>query len=100
MKVSIIKKEVIGVARAEYKEVIQKSLVVLYYRGASISSICKEYGIPRYTFLKWLKQYSGERIETEEVLTFLQIRELKKQKIKLEEEIAMLDEAIKLFNGS
>ncbi|EAK8466310.1 helix-turn-helix domain-containing protein [Listeria monocytogenes] len=87
-------------ARAEYKEVIQKSLVVLYYREASISSICKEYGIPRYTFLKWLKQYSGERIETEEVLTFLQIRELKKQKIKLEEEIAMLDEAIKLFNGS
>ncbi|EDN8189318.1 transposase [Listeria monocytogenes] len=86
-------------ARVEYKQVVQKSLIVLYYRGATISSICKEYGIPRYTFLQWLKKYSGERIETVEVITFLQIRELKKQKKKLEEEIAVLDEAIKLFES-
>ncbi|EAF7771907.1 TPA: helix-turn-helix domain-containing protein [Listeria monocytogenes] len=86
--------------RVEYKEVVQKSLVFLYYRGNTIASICKEYGVPRHTFLQWIKLYSGEEIETKEVLTFLQIRELKKQKLKLEEEAAILDEAIKLLEGS
>ncbi|EAC5025185.1 helix-turn-helix domain-containing protein [Listeria monocytogenes] len=86
-------------ARVEYKEVVQKSLVFLYYRGATISSICKEYGIPRQTFHQWLKKYSGEKIATKEVVTFLQIRELKKQKIKLEDEIVILNEAIELLES-
>lgn len=67
-------------ARIEYGEEIQKSLLVLYSRGSTIDSICKEYGIPRYEFHKWMKLHDADKLETKEVETLLQIRELKQQK--------------------
>ncbi|EMG0659789.1 helix-turn-helix domain-containing protein [Listeria monocytogenes] len=86
-------------ARIEYGEEIQKSLLVLYSRGSTIDSICKEYGIPRYEFHKWMKLHDADKLETKEVKTFLQIRELKQQKNKLEEEIMFLNEAINLLES-
>ncbi|HEL6713752.1 helix-turn-helix domain-containing protein [Listeria monocytogenes] len=86
-------------ARIEYEEKIQKSLLVLYFRGSTIQSICKEYGIPRYEFHKWMKLHDADKLETKEVKTFLQIRELKQQKNKLEEEILFLNEAINLLES-
>ncbi|EAE1627176.1 helix-turn-helix domain-containing protein, partial [Listeria monocytogenes] len=84
-------------ARIEYEEKIQKSLLVLYFRGSTIQSICRKYGIPRYEFHKWMKLHDADKLETKEVKTFLQIRELKQQKNKLEEEILFLNEAINLL---
>ncbi|CBY70937.1 transposase OrfA, IS3 family [Listeria monocytogenes ATCC 19117] len=89
----------IGMARIEYEEKIQKSLLVLYSRGSTIQSICREYGIPRYEFHKWMKLHDADKLETKEVKTFLQIRELKQQKNKLEEEILFLNEAINLLES-
>ncbi|EHI1268539.1 helix-turn-helix domain-containing protein [Listeria monocytogenes] len=86
-------------ARIEYGEEIQKSLLVLYSRGFTIDSICREYGIPRYEFHKWMKLHDADKLETKEVKTFLQIRELKQQKNKLEEEILFLNEAINLLES-
>ncbi|AGR29748.2 helix-turn-helix domain-containing protein [Listeria monocytogenes] len=86
-------------ARIEYEEKIQKSLLVLYSRGSTIQSICREYGIPRYEFHKWMKLHDADKLETKEVKTFLQIRELKQQKNKLEEEILFLNEAINLLES-
>ncbi|MBC2131253.1 helix-turn-helix domain-containing protein [Listeria innocua] len=86
-------------ARIEYGEEIQKSLLVLYSRGSTIDSICKEYGIPRYEFHKWMNLHDSDKLETKEVETFLQIRELKQQKNKLEEEILFLNEAINLLES-
>ncbi|EAE6285422.1 helix-turn-helix domain-containing protein [Listeria monocytogenes] len=86
-------------ARIEYGEEIQKSLLVLYSRGSTIDSICKEYGILRYEFHKWMKLHDADKLETKEVKTFLQIRELKQQKNKLEEEILFLNEAINLLES-
>ncbi|HBM3605649.1 TPA: helix-turn-helix domain-containing protein [Listeria innocua] len=86
-------------ARIEYGEEIQKSLLVLYSRGSTIDSICREYGIPRYEFHKWMKLHDADKLETKEMETFLQIRELKQQKNKLEEEILFLNEAINLLES-
>ncbi|PDI88707.1 transposase [Listeria monocytogenes] len=86
-------------ARIEYEEKIQKSLLVLYFRGSTIQSICREYGIPRYEFHKWMKLHDADKLETKEGKTFLQIRELKQQKNKLEEEILFLNEAINLLES-
>ncbi|CWV36897.1 transposase [Listeria monocytogenes] len=86
-------------ARIEYEEKIQKSLLVLYSRGSTIQSICREYGIPRYEFHKWMKLHDADKLETKEVKTFLQVRELKQQKNKLEEEILFLNEAINLLES-
>ncbi|HHT6314661.1 TPA: helix-turn-helix domain-containing protein, partial [Listeria monocytogenes] len=58
-----------------------------------------EYGIPRYEFHKWMKLHDADKLETKEVETFLQIRELKQQKNKLEEEILFLNEAINLLES-
>ncbi|OCB04493.1 transposase [Listeria monocytogenes] len=78
---------------------MQKSLLVLYFRGSTIQSICREYGIPRYEFHKWMKLHDADKLETKEVKTFLQVRELKQQKNKLEEEILFLNEAINLLES-
>ncbi|EAK9486607.1 helix-turn-helix domain-containing protein [Listeria monocytogenes] len=86
-------------ARIEYGEEIQKSLLVLYSRGSTIDSICREYGIPRYEFHKWMKLHDADKLETKEVKTFLKVRELKQQKNKLEEEIMFLNEAINLLES-
>ncbi len=67
-------------ARIEYEEKIQKSLLVLYFRGSTIQSICREYGIPRYEFYKWMKLHDADKLETKEVETFLQIRRIKTAK--------------------
>ncbi|HAO5978040.1 TPA: helix-turn-helix domain-containing protein, partial [Listeria monocytogenes] len=67
--------------------------------GSTIDSICKEYGIPRYEFHKWMKLHDADKLETKEVKTLLQIRELKQQKNKLEEEILFLNEAINLLES-
>ncbi|EAE9825749.1 TPA: helix-turn-helix domain-containing protein, partial [Listeria monocytogenes] len=56
-------------ARIEYEEKIQKSLLVLYFRGSTIQSICREYGIPRYEFYKWMKLHDADKLETKEVET-------------------------------
>ncbi|EAG7129985.1 TPA: helix-turn-helix domain-containing protein, partial [Listeria monocytogenes] len=53
-------------ARIEYEEKIQKSLLVLYFRGSTIQSICREYGIPRYEFHKWMKLHDADKLETKE----------------------------------
>lgn len=70
-----------------------------YTLGSTIDSICKEYGIPRYEFHKWMKLHDADKLETKEVKTLLQIRELKQQKNKLEEEILFLNEAINLLES-
>ncbi|EAF1750032.1 TPA_asm: helix-turn-helix domain-containing protein, partial [Listeria monocytogenes] len=49
-------------ARIEYEEKIQKSLLVLYFRGSTIQSICREYGIPRYEFYKWMKLHDADKL--------------------------------------
>lgn len=85
--------------KVEYRESIQKSLVVLYYRGYTKYSICKEYGISRSMLNHWIELYFGEKKDSSEVMTFLQLRELKKQKEKLEQEISILSEAITLFES-
>ncbi|EHB1569914.1 helix-turn-helix domain-containing protein, partial [Listeria monocytogenes] len=54
---------------------------------------------PRYEFHKWMKLHDADKLETKEVETFLQIRELKQQKNKLEEEILFLNEAINLLES-
>lgn len=81
------------------KKKFNSSLLVLYFRGSTIQSICKEYGIPRYEFHKWMKLHDADKLETKEVKTLLQIRELKQQKNKLEEEILFLNEAINLLES-
>ncbi|EAG9000991.1 helix-turn-helix domain-containing protein, partial [Listeria monocytogenes] len=55
--------------------------------------------IPRYEFHKWMKLHDADKLETKEVKTFLQVRELKQQKNKLEEEILFLNEAINLLES-
>lgn len=67
--------------------------------GLPYSLSAREYGIPRYEFYKWMKLHDADKLETKEVKTFLQIRELKQQKNKLEEEILFLNEAINLLES-
>ncbi|EXL18717.1 Mobile element protein [Listeria monocytogenes] len=46
-----------------------------------------------------MKLHDADKLETKEVKTLLQIRELKQQKNKLEEEILFLNEAINLLES-
>ncbi|MBC1244337.1 transposase [Listeria welshimeri] len=81
-------------AKAHYEEDFKKRLVDLYLLGVNISYICKEYGILHRELYQWIDQYAEEKSESTEVNNFLQLRELRIQKVKLEKEVSLLNEAI------
>jgi len=70
----------------KYDEDFKKSLVNLYHGGKTQSSLCKEYGVSQTAISRWIKLYSEVEMESGELLTAKQVRELQKQKAALEEE--------------
>lgn len=81
----------------KYDEDFKKSLVNLYHGGKTQSSLCKEYGVSQTAISRWIKLYSEVEMESGELLTAKQVRELQKQKAALEEENLILKKAIAIF---
>lgn len=81
----------------KYDEDFKKSLVNLYNGGKTQSSLCKEYGVSQTAISRWIKLYSEVEMESGELLTAKQVRELQKQKAALEEENLILKKAIAIF---
>lgn len=72
-------------------------MVNLYHGGKTQSSLCKEYGVSQTAISRWIKLYSEVQMESGELLTAKQVRELQKQKAALEEEHFILKKAITIF---
>lgn len=81
----------------KYDEDFKKSLVNLYHGGKTQTALRKEYGVSASALSKWIKLYSEVEMESGELLTAKQVRELQKQKAALEEENLILKKAIAIF---
>ncbi|EOW1106978.1 MULTISPECIES: IS3 family transposase [Listeria] len=77
----------------KYDEDFKKSLVNLYNGGKTQAALCKEYGVSQTALSRWIKLYSEVQMESGELLTVKQVRELQKQKALLEEENLILKKA-------
>ena len=81
----------------KYDEDFKKRLVNLYHGGKTQTALRKEYGVSASALSKWIKLYSEVEMESGELLTAKQVRELQKQKAALEEENLILKKAIAIF---
>ncbi|EUJ27717.1 transposase IS3/IS911 family protein [Listeria grayi FSL F6-1183] len=71
-------------------KILKKSLVNLYNGGKIQAALCKEYGVSQTALSRWIKLYSEVQMDSGELLTVKQVRELQKQKALLEEENLIL----------
>lgn len=81
----------------KYDEDFKKSLVSLYQNGKTQTQLCREYGVSESSMSKWVKQYSTVQVDSGEVLTSKQVKELQKRNAQLEEENLILKKAIAIF---
>ena len=81
----------------KYDEDFKKSLVSLYQNGKTQAQLCREYGVSESSMAKWVKQYSTVQVDSGEVLTAKQVKELQKRNAQLEEENLILKKAIAIF---
>jgi len=80
-----------------YDEEFKKNIVELYKNGKSQTQLSNEYGVSTSALSKWIKQYSGIKMEDNTIMTAKQIRQLQKEKAALEEENLILKKAIAIF---
>lgn len=83
--------------RNHYDEDFKRTLVELYHNGKTQASLIKEYGISQSALAKWIKLYSTVKIDSGELLTAKQVKELQKRMAQLEEENQILKKAIAIF---
>ena len=77
---------------------ISKNLSFPYTKnGKTQSQLCKEYGVSQSALGKWIKLYSTVEIDSGELLTAKQVKDLQKRNAQLEEENLILKKAIALF---
>ena len=67
----------------KYDEDFKKSLVSLHQNGKTQSQLCKEYGVSQSALDKWIKLYSTVKIDSGELLTAKQVKELQKRNAQL-----------------
>ena len=80
-----------------YDEEFKKNIVELHKNGKSQTQLSNEYGVSTSALSKWIKQYSGIKMEDNTIMTAKQIRQLQKEKAALEEENLILKKAIAIF---
>jgi len=77
-----------------YDEEFKKNIVELHKGGKSQTQLHNEYGVSHSALSKWIRQYSGVKMEDNTIMTAKQIRQLQKEKAALEEENLILKKAI------
>jgi len=63
-----------------YDEEFKKNIVELYKGGKSQTQLHNEYGVSHSALSKWIKQYSGIKMEDNTIMTAKQIRQLQKER--------------------
>ncbi|MCX4304162.1 MAG: transposase [Clostridia bacterium] len=83
--------------RKVYDEDFKKMIVELYESKKPISEIKREYGLSEASLYRWIKEYGHIKTETGEITNNHEIKRLKKENLKLKEELEILKKAIAIF---
>lgn len=79
-----------------YNEDFKKTVVELYHTGSSVSTLSSEYGVSEVTIYKWMKALTPVE-GTENGLTPLDIAEIRKENLRMKQEIEILKKAMAIF---
>lgn len=80
-----------------YSEDFKKGIVSLYNSGRTYRQISDEYGVSLGAVSRWVKQYSEVQVDEDTIMTAQQIKQLQKEKLKLQEEVDILKKALAIF---
>ena len=81
----------------KYDDEFKKSLVSMYQNGKSQTQITREYGVFLSALSRWIRLFSGGKLDDQTVMSAKQIKELQKRNGLLEEENLILKKAIAIF---
>lgn len=84
-------------ATKKYDEDFKKMIVELYENKKPVCEIKREYGIPEATLYRWIKEYGTVKTDTGEITNNHEVKRLKKENLKLKEELEILKKAIAIF---
>ena len=77
----------------EYKDMI----VELFKSGMSLAELSSEYGIAKSTINGWIKDVKEIKVDENEVMTLKEVKALKKEMARIEEENEILKKAMAIF---
>ena len=83
--------------RKVYDEDFKKMIVELYESKKPICEIKREYGLVDATIYRWINEYGKIKTETGEGTSNHEMKKLKKENLKLKEELEILKKAIAIF---
>ena len=84
-------------ATKKYDEDFKKMIVELYENKKPVCEIKREYGIPEATLYRWIKEYGTVKTDTGEITNNHEVKRIKKENLKLKEELEILKKAIAIF---
>ena len=67
----------------KYDEEFKKNIVELHKNGKSQTQFHNEYGVSHSALTRWIRQYSGVKMDDNTIMTAKQIRQLQKEKAAL-----------------
>ena len=80
-----------------YDEDFKKMIVELYENKKPVSELKREYGLADATIYRCINEYGKIKTETGEITNNHEIKRLKKENLKLKEELEILKKAIAIF---
>ena len=80
-----------------YDEDFKKMIVELYENKKPVCELKREYGLADATIYRWINEYGKINTETGEITNNHEIKRLKKENLKLKEELEILKKAIAIF---
>ena len=80
-----------------YDEDFKKMIVELYENKKPVCELKREYGLADATIYRWINEYGKIKTETGEITNTHEIKRLKKENLKLKEELEILKKAIAIF---
>jgi len=81
----------------KFNEEFKKMVVELYRSEQPVKQLSSEYGISGVTVYKWIKTYSPITSVDEDEMTIEDLKQLKKEMLRLKEENEILKKAMAIF---
>lgn len=78
-----------------YNQEFKQTIVELYRSSRSVSDLSREYGVSEVTIYKWIKAHSP--IENGGGLAPVEIAEIQKENLRLQQEVEILKKAMTIF---
>ncbi len=83
--------------RKVYDEDFKKRIVELYENKKPVCELKREYGLVDATIYRWINEYGKIKTETGKNTSNHEMKKLKKENLKLKEELEILKKAIAIF---